>query len=550
MVAGGSALGESALQMLLIGTGVESDAQLLGELQRWGRLLLAVRDQPTPHHRQAAVEALLLRGLPEASVLLAVEAVALRPTTALVPPAATIATQLAVSVNSLDLGNLPPGQAARATFQVQGGPGEIVVEADQLQVAPQRFSAGTTSVEVLAQPLAAGVLWTTLKLVTVRETLEVPVLARWDAPVARAAPLQADPIPPAPANPPYSRAQRGSPAAPPPAHEPEAEQISAPAPPAGIRKVTQRGEEYYPTLAAALVALEPGAQIFLPSGRHDLGTGTLLRVPVTLIGQNRETTEIVASKGRYVLRYIANGLSAMQGLTIRWIGTSEANVVVVQSGSVQINDCVFTGGVGKSAVFGARLDLSGQVTGRVSSCSVHGNMYGIAVRENSQPTLENNICDNNQESGIAYFDNAAGMMRLNSCNHNKGFGVRLSGQAHPDIYENKCDTNRWGGIAYFEDTAGTARRNICSANAHSGILVRDNARPLLENNTARANSYDGIAYVDSAGGSATANLCEQNGLTGIYVEHTAQPKLEGNKCSGNGKEDINDKRRRRSRLFG
>jgi formylglycine-generating enzyme required for sulfatase activity len=91
--------------------------------------------------------------------------------------------RLTASVTSLDFGTLPPGQAAAGEFEVQGGPGQIVVESDQLRVTPQQFGAGTTRVRVEAKALAGGLLWTTLRLVTAGETLEVPVLAQWQEPV-------------------------------------------------------------------------------------------------------------------------------------------------------------------------------------------------------------------------------------------------------------------------------------------------------------------------------------------------------------------------------
>lgn len=63
------------------------------------------------------------------------------------------------------------------------------MESDQVRVTPQQFGAGTTTIRVEVRPLAGGVLWTTLKLVTAGETLEVPVLAQWQevlAPTASA----------------------------------------------------------------------------------------------------------------------------------------------------------------------------------------------------------------------------------------------------------------------------------------------------------------------------------------------------------------------------
>ncbi len=178
LVAGGAPLAEAELQTLLLGADLESDPTMLAELKRWVLLLKALRAQPSPALRSATMEALGLRGLPEASVLLAVEVVAPSGAPAM-PPSAPSASQIWSSVSNLDFGTLQPGQPARGEFEVRGGPGQIVVESDQVSATPQHFGPGTTRVLVEARPISGGLLWTTLKLVTSSQTLQVPVLAQW-----------------------------------------------------------------------------------------------------------------------------------------------------------------------------------------------------------------------------------------------------------------------------------------------------------------------------------------------------------------------------------
>jgi len=185
LIAGGSPLSERSLHTLLLGAGMEDNPAALHEIQRWSRLLKAVQQQPTTEQRHATVEALLVRGLPEAPVLLAVAsvvggAVAPAPT----PPVESAPVRLHVNVANLDFGTLRSGQGAALELDVQGGPGQVVVESDQLQVTPPQFGAGTTRLRVTVRPLTSGLLWTSLKLMTAGETLEVPVVAQWQATVA------------------------------------------------------------------------------------------------------------------------------------------------------------------------------------------------------------------------------------------------------------------------------------------------------------------------------------------------------------------------------
>src|SRR5260370_29110953 len=178
VIGGGWQLNDGELRTLLLGTEVEYEAMVLQELKLWSRLLKALREQPLPELRLATVEALMLRNLPEASVLLAVDMV----TSGIPKPPISPYTpvqQLRVNPANLDFGILAPGQSATGEIDIQGGTGRVLVESDQLRVMPLQFGHGTTCVRVEAKPLRGGLLWTAIKLVTSGETLEVPVRAQW-----------------------------------------------------------------------------------------------------------------------------------------------------------------------------------------------------------------------------------------------------------------------------------------------------------------------------------------------------------------------------------
>ena len=174
MVAKSGGLSRKSLQVLLMGSGLDND-WTMDELERWVKILVAAKEAADTTERELAQRALMLRGIPEAAAMLAVSIAAE------VDREQTVSRprHLTASVERLDLGVLPPGQGAATEFEVQGGPGQVVVESDQVRVTPQQFGPGPTRIRVEVKPLAAGVLWTTLKLVTAGETLEVPVVAQW-----------------------------------------------------------------------------------------------------------------------------------------------------------------------------------------------------------------------------------------------------------------------------------------------------------------------------------------------------------------------------------
>ncbi|WP_141508656.1 formylglycine-generating enzyme family protein, partial [Candidatus Chloroploca asiatica] len=220
MLARSLPLNDSSLSTLLLGAGLEENPHALEELRRWSRLLTMVQQHSTEAQRQATVEALLMRGLPEAAVMLAVAAVAGSGADAPQAAPPTIASgHVQTSVATLDFGMLRSGQGAVRDLEVQGGPGHVVVESDQVRVTPAQFGAGVTRLRVEVRPLASGLLWTTLKLVAAGASLEVPVIAQWqETPAARSTqpvlvPTTAS-VAKAPAVPPWVPALRHVPAGP------------------------------------------------------------------------------------------------------------------------------------------------------------------------------------------------------------------------------------------------------------------------------------------------------------------------------------------------
>ena len=495
LVARGSGVSEAQLRTLLLGVDLESDPAALEELKRWSQLLTALREQPSEDNRLATVEALMLRGLPEAPVLLAVDTV-VRNEGSPPPP-----KRLRVSVERLDLGVLSLGQGATAEFEVQGGPGQVVVDSDQVRVTPQQFGAGVTRIRVEVKPLASGgALWTTLKLLTAGETLEVPVVAQW--------------IPPTVSIPP------------------------------GALVVAPDGNGNLRSLEEAVQQARPGAVIYLKAGIHRLKHPLVIDRPLTLIGEGMETTRIVCDGEGCVVEFSGDGLFSARDLAFVYEGTKWGDAVRANKGEVQFYRCLFTGGVWDEANQrgGSGLWLYGTARGDVRECVASGNEgTGIRVSGEAQPTLEGNACQENKEAGIAYFCRAAGTARQNTCASNEKHGIYVDEQARPTLEGNTCRENKEAGIAYFGSASGTARNNLCTANEF-GIVVIEQAQPTLESNTCRENQWSGIAYFGNAGGVAHSNECTGNGDDGIYVASTACPTLRDNHYRGNKGREVNDRR--------
>jgi parallel beta-helix repeat protein len=520
LVARGSRVSEDQLRTLLLGVDLESDPAALEELKRWSQLLTALREQPSEDNRLATVEALMLRGLPEAPVLLAVDTV-VRNEGSPPPP-----KRLRASVERLDLGVLSLGQGATAEFEVQGGPGQVVVDSDQVRVTPQQFGAGVTRIRVEVKPLASsGALWTTLKLLTASETLEVPVVAQW--------------IPPTVSIPP------------------------------GALVVAPDGSGNLRSLEEAVQQARPGAVIYLKAGIHRLKHPLVIDKPLTLIGEGMETTRIVCDGKGCVVEFSGDGLFSARDLAFVHEGTKWGDAVRANKGEVQFYRCLFTGGVwdevnqrGGSADCGSM----GRLVEMSESVWLYGNAgMGIQVSGEAQPTLEGNTCRENKRSGIAYFGSASGTARNNLCTANGLHGIsRYTSRPSRPWRATPAGRTSECGIAYFGSASGTARNNLWHSTASWYTLtvrpappgrtpawatsearhLRGSGRPSppWRATPAARENKKGLALPGEPTSAARQpaparqNTCvhrQRNKKHGISVGEQAQPTLESNTCREN-----------------
>ncbi len=491
LVRRGTRLDEGTLSALLLGADLEPDAHLLAEVSRWARLLGNLRDAPSEDLRHATIEALLLRGLPEAPVLLATDllvpvqsssgSATVAHAAAAANPTLSAAEVLSVDRETLDFGTLAPGEAASANLEVRGGPGRVEVASDQVRVTPNRFGAEPTLLRVEVQPLIGGMLWSSLRLIaeTHSQSIEVSILAQWRESPGPATPAQSAPLAP------DSAPAHAATSAPGTTAPPASSASSIP----GARVVATDGSGTHRTLAEALAQAAEGATIALGSGTHVLGQGVVAPRAVTLAGEGKDVTELVANQGDAALRYRGSGRFELRDLAVRWAGTGAAvaDVVVIESGEARIERCRFHGASANASSQGSGLELKGDSRGLVRECEARNNGVGIAVSERAWPTVQANVCEQNLAVGIAYLGEAT----------------------------------------------GSARRNVCRLNGSSGILVTDSAQTLLNANVCAENGEHGIEVLEQSAPSLTANSCSDNAADGIYIASTAKPTLRDNECRGN-----------------
>ena len=289
------------------------------------------------------------------------------------------------------------------------------------------------------------------------------------------------------------------------------------------------------TLEEAISKAPSGATVTLEPGTYYLSAPLQIRQPLSLVGAGIDKTVIASDAAGQVVWYSGLGQFSAKGITFQHTGASAANVFAVSGGEVSFSDCRFTGAVWdkQQKKGGVGLWLYGFTTGEVRQCQADGNeLQGFSISGSAKPLLDSNVSFQNS-SGIAYWDNAAGVASNNQCYGNELDGIVMEDRSAPTLKANHCYENKDSGIAYWGDSGGEAANNDCSGNAINGISVSERAKPRLEANTCSKNSNSGIRYYDSSGGLAAGNQCIGNQQNGIAVTGQANTTLQKNTCSDN-----------------
>jgi parallel beta-helix repeat protein len=116
-----------------------------------------------------------------------------------------------------------------------------------------------------------------------------------------------------------------------------------------------------------------------------------------------DQTKIVSEAPEYVVRFSGEGLFAAEDITFHHQGTAAADVVVVRGGEIAFARCRFTRAVHVGEGDRAGLRLQGSTIGVVRDCeAVENDSIGIFIEDRAKPTLEENLCTDNEVFGIAY----------------------------------------------------------------------------------------------------------------------------------------------------
>jgi parallel beta-helix repeat protein len=277
--------------------------------------------------------------------------------------------------------------------------------------------------------------------------------------------------------------------------------IPTPTPTAGpvTVRVAPDGSGDYASLGEAVAAVLPGSTIRLDPGTYVLPQPLLVEKTLALVGSGMDVTFVTGTTGDQLVHFRGPGQLTLHDITFRYEGTTQANVVVVENGEVDIAQSRFTGAIRNldEKRGGMGLLLLGSTTGTIRDSRFEGNAFhGIDLYGQSQPTIQGNILSNNQGRGLVYREQTSGIARQNDCSSNHFQGILVWGQAQPALEANTCRDNGHAGILFTDSTAGSARDNECIGNRF-GILVEGAANPSLAGNKCYDNSdADTVLWYD------------------------------------------------------
>jgi parallel beta-helix repeat protein len=246
----------------------------------------------------------------------------------------------------------------------------------------------------------------------------------------------------------------------------------------------------------AICRATKGAEIRLAPGEHRLAKPLEINKSLTLVGPGPDQCRVTCGGKGYVIYYMGDGTFAARGIRFEHVGSEPADVLLIDSGQIDLENCVCRGAVwkdmgimriiayeGGDGLRATRSWLFGSAQGTVRNCRFEQNgSSGVHLSDNATLTLEGNTCQQNGQCGIAFFDNSTGQVCNNVCRENEVAGIWVAGESWPTLEANRCEGNKVCGIVFADNATGIARKNVCIGNGRGAIFVAKTAKPELEAN--------------------------------------------------------------------
>lgn len=273
----------------------------------------------------------------------------------------------------------------------------------------------------------------------------------------------------------------------------------------------------FSTIGEAVAAADAGDTIMVRVGSYR--ENVVIGKPLTLVGENPETTAIVGLGTGDVVRIEADNVT-VHGFTIRGSGREHRGP--------------FEGG-------DAGIKLVGVKNCRISVNTLEGNSLGIMLGWASENVLEENTCRGSVHEGIYLRESNGNTIRNNTSDANGGHGgIYLNPACSENAVEyNICRQNPDHGIKIQNNSNhNILRGNTCLSNGN-GIFLQNVFANEVVGNTCQSSNQAGIFLRSSEDNAIVDNRCEENGEAGIQLDFlNFHNRIEGNACTANTRSGI------------
>jgi len=284
--------------------------------------------------------------------------------------------------------------------------------------------------------------------------------------------------------------------------------------------------EDYPTIQAAIDAVETGGRIYVSSGTYV--ECLAIQKAVTLVGEGPETTVIEATD------------------------PVSSAVTILAVGLVQIENVAITGAIGVST---AGVLVRGNSSVCLSRCQIEGNRYGVVCAGDSRVELETSDITENGLDGIAAVDRSS--IFLSGCSIRQNGGNGLTGMHSSQTRSDSCSLEEnsaagvWAanscemrladcsltrneyGVVLQEEAVGVLRRVQVVKNSKSGITCMGNSQAQVLDCAFFANE-SGLRLSDEAMAEISDSSFEGNRSYGVAVTQGTSTTGAGNYMAENG----------------
>jgi parallel beta-helix repeat protein len=303
------------------------------------------------------------------------------------------------------------------------------------------------------------------------------------------------------------------------------------------------GSGDYPTIEAAVAAIDAGETIYLGPGTFHLNNTLHVTDPFDLVGNGMAgagasvvtcSKDVVAIEGP--VSFYAEDLSFVSTAT-----STATDCVYVDGADAEFTRCGFYGGNLVGDDYGSGLSVYGAGSAIITSCYFSANDYdGILAWEDAQIDVLDSIVDGNGDNGIGLYDDATATIDNCDCTNNSWHGISVNDYAQATVRNSDCSWNgSYGDVAsgvYFEeDAGGTVQNTTCNNNRIDGISCHDNAQVTMLQCTCNENGEDGITFSEYTTGSISHTECSDNVWDGIDVHDAADGDIQDNLCVNNGR---------------